>query len=128
MEPEILSPGETTPAPLPAIPTKLGFWCNLMAILWIVNGALSSVTIIGAPFGIPTIIAGAKLLKVASLSKELTVTDPKTAELLDNLNSFFKINGLIFFIAIGFLVLLVLVLICLGLIGLFFNEELFARG
>lgn len=128
MESEIQTYSETNPAPV-AAPPKLGFWSNLMATLWIINGALSSITIIGAPIGIPSIIAGAKLLKVASLSKELTVTDPKTAELLDNLNSFLKINGLMFIISMGCIILFFLAVIFFGLMGLLFGlDDLIPHG
>lgn len=94
----------------------LSGWGNLMAVLFIIQGGFLSMTIIFAIFGIPLIIAGVKLLKAVSVSKEITVTDSKTREMMANLNSFFKING---FLIIGGLVVGIISAFAIVALGLF---------
>lgn len=95
-------------------PKNLTGWGTLMGVLSIIYGAFASLTLIFAVIGIPMIIGGVKLLRAVSLSHEITSSDPNTIEVLDNLNSFFKMNGIVFICSmilgiIGFICILVLV-------------------
>jgi hypothetical protein len=71
-------------------------WGSFMGVLFIINGSILSLTVILALVGVPLIIAGVKVLKAVRLSKEMPCYDIKTGEIIDNLNSFFQINGIVF--------------------------------
>ena len=92
----------------------LSGWATLIAVLTVIGGAFASLTIIGAIIGIPQIIAGVKLLKAVDVSKGITGSDSKTTEVFDNINSYFKINGIIFIVSVAFSILIGILFIALG--------------
>lgn len=71
-------------------------WATFTAIIDIIVGALSSLLIITAAYGVPQIIAGVRLLNAAdNLKFYLTTNDSrKISEAFVNLNKYFKFTGI----------------------------------
>lgn len=102
----------------PVKPKTLTGWGSLMGVFSIINGAFISLTVILAIIGIPMIIAGIKQLKAVSLSREITISDPKTNEVFDNLNSCFKINGIAIICGIALSIIGFIIFLAFGMFAL----------
>ena len=76
---------------------KLQGWMILHGMLFIVPGALYTLTIIGAIFGIPLLIAGVSLIKAAGNFSKVAVNADEAELLLalKNQGLFFKIIGIL---------------------------------
>ena len=94
----------------------LSGWATFFGVLIIICGALYSITIIGAIVGVPFIIAGVKLTKAVSLSKELRSYEErqKMDLVFDNLNAFFKINGIMIVISFCLGILAAIIMAVVG--------------
>ena len=91
-----------------------------MGVLTIIGGAMWCLGIITAAIGVPLIIAGVKLLKAVSLSKEVGHSDQEQMlrEVFTNLNAFFKMNGIIVIITLALFFILLGLGIAFGLSAL----------
>ena len=97
-----------SPTAAPAGVKPICGWATVQGVMIIIGGAICSLTIIGAIVGVPMIIAGVKLTKAVTLSKEYNAYNPqKLGEAIDNLNSFFKILGIITVIYMAIMVIAV---------------------
>jgi NADH:ubiquinone oxidoreductase subunit 4 (subunit M) len=96
----------TTPAPAQtpvAVPGQVQYaprpltgWASFIGVLSIIQGIMATLTIIGALIGIPIIIAGAKLLSAVKTSRTLVQSGDATAiQTVKNLNTYFKVMGII---------------------------------
>lgn len=96
--------------------SKLTGWASFIAILTIIGGAITCIGIITAAVGIPMIIAGIKLLNAVDNMKTFSGTkDPqKVAEAFENLNKYFKINGIVFVVVLSLEVLVILLSLIIG--------------
>ncbi|MCR4435558.1 MAG: DUF5362 domain-containing protein [Clostridiales bacterium] len=91
---------------------KLTGWASLMGVLTIIGGAITCLGIITAAIGVPMIIAGLKLLKAVDNTKAFSDTDDvrKLGEAMDNLNRYFKINGIVALVGLALYILLLLLM------------------
>ncbi|TCL76780.1 hypothetical protein EDC14_100160 [Hydrogenispora ethanolica] len=121
--PEPAQAAPVPPAPgayAPSLIPPLNGWATFLGVLTIIGGAMWCVGIITAAIGVPLIIAGVKLLKAVSLSKEAAGRNQQQllGEVFANLNSYFKTNGIIIVISIGLSLILLALGIAFGLSAL----------
>ena len=91
--------------------SQLSGWANFVAVMNIIFGAFSCLGIITAIIGIPMIIAAVKLLGAVESMKEFAKTkEPhKFAKTIENLNSYFIINGVLIIIGIvSYIIMLII--------------------
>lgn len=97
----------------------LSGWSGFFAVIMIISGALQCLWIIGAVFGVPLIIAGLKLQSAVKASREFNGTNGwKLNETFENLNSFFKIQGILIIIGLALMVLFFLIMLTIGVAAL----------
>ncbi len=104
----------------PSLIPPINGWATFMGVLTIIGGAMWCLGIITAAIGVPLIIAGVKLLKAVSLSKEVGHSDQEQMlrEVFTNLNAFFKMNGIIVIITLALFFILLGLGIAFGLSAL----------
>lgn len=99
----------------PQQPKGISGWGDFFAIMMIINGVITCLGIITAVFGVPLIIAGVKLQNAVKASKELSGSNElKLDEVFDNLNSFFKIQGILIIVGWVIGVLAFITLLTIG--------------
>ncbi|HOJ76873.1 MAG TPA: DUF5362 family protein [Bacillota bacterium] len=90
-------------------------WTTFWGIFNIIIGALSCLSIIGAAIGVFQIIAGLKLLKAVEITKSPSYSSSDSDQVLEQLNSFFKINGIILIVSFVLVILSFIVIMAVGL-------------
>lgn len=101
---------------------KLITWTNFVGILSIVFGALSALGgvfafVIGAIPGVVMIIMGVKLLNAKKAAQELLMIEdqsiaiPKLDQLLSEITTYFKIQGILYIVSIAVGILSVIIYI-----------------
>lgn len=95
-------------------------WVKFLAILSIVVGAPMCLGVVTIPLGIAMIFSGLKLLKAHKSMESYLITQSKEdlEEAIDNYNTYFKINGIRWLIAIALVVIALIIAIGLFLIGI----------
>ncbi len=114
---------------------NLAGWATFVAIMDIVAGALCSIGIITAVFGIPMIISGVRLLSATDeMKKYIASKDNKSIfETFVKMNQYFKVKGITIIIRITFsiviFILYILLLIYLynNMMPIMFNEQPFTQ-
>ena len=90
-------------------------WATFKAIMDIIAGIFASLSIIGAMYGVPLIIAGVKLLNACENFKGYIATNDiqKISESFTSLNKFFKLTGISIILKIVFVILLIIIYVAL---------------
>lgn len=98
-------------------------WASVVAIFTIIYGALSAIGgifafVIGAIPGIIMIFVGVKLLNAKKQADELvelnTTDEVKMQALFNNLTSYFKLQGILFIVALAFSIIGFIVMITIS--------------
>lgn len=101
---------------------KFSFWTKFIGYVTVISGAISAFFglfsfVIGAIPGIITIIMGIKLINAAKNAEELihdpNLEDGQMEELIENMKTYFKIQGILMIVAL----LLIPVFLILGIGG-----------
>ena len=110
-EPSYNTSFQFQPAPLPL--KSLKGWSAFQAVLEIIQGALLCLGIITAIIGVPKIIAGVKLLNAGDdIQAHMQTGDPRKMDSsINNITSYFKLNGISNIISICLNILTILFLI-----------------
>lgn len=90
-------------------------WATFRAVIEIIYGASACLSIVGAIFGVPLILAAIKLLNYVDAVKVAfrTNNNEKMKESVELLQKYFKLNGIAMIIAIAFAILVIIVEIIL---------------
>lgn len=90
-------------------------WTTFWGIIQIISGALACLSIIGAVIGVFQIIAGLKLLKAVEITKSPSYSSMDSDQVLEQLDSFFKINGIILIVSFALGILIFIAIMAAGL-------------
>lgn len=89
--------------------SNLSGWATFKAVIDIIMGAISCLTIIAAAYGIPQIISGIRLLNATDdLKRYMSSGDTRRiGDALYNFNKYFKLSGIAIIIKIIFFIIVI---------------------
>lgn len=94
------------------------FWMQLMGWVFLVQGILTSLSIIGAIFGVPVAMMGYHLKEAGNKYKRGVPADPNLQlEASNHLGTYFLINGIFMMIGLAFAALYLVALFAMLVIG-----------
>lgn len=111
-----LTPDNSTVRAIAGVLASNAAWIKFLAILNIISGAISCITIIGAIVGWLPIWLGVILLKAANSAREAESTGSQTelTEALQKVGLYFKINGILIVIMLAFYAIVFILSIAAG--------------